>query len=339
MKKFLSILLALALVLSLGTVAFATGGESGTTYIDHETVTLTKNYKLTNNGTTSPEDTFTFTTPVCTDVEDVAQNVDKGDAPIPTIAGVEFSEGAAGNPDLGTKTITIDLPDVNEYPSVGVYTYTFNENTGTTAGVEYSTQEIELKVYILNDENGSRIRVPSIVTKVGDKKLESIENTYSAGSLAVTKSVTGNLGDKDKYFNVTVTFEAPEGQTVMGDITRVNADGLESTIEGNWDDTKEVSITLKHEDTVTFKNIPYGVTYTVKEADYSGDDYDTRYDKNANGTIEAAATSTTITNEKNVDEVINTGVFMDSLPYVLLLVGACAGLVVFFARRRMTHKG
>ena len=40
MKKFLSILLALALVLSLGTVAFATGGEP---YNDHKTVTLTKN--------------------------------------------------------------------------------------------------------------------------------------------------------------------------------------------------------------------------------------------------------------------------------------------------------
>lgn len=110
MKKFLSILLALALVLSLGTVAFATGGEP---YTDHETVTLTKNYKLTNENTTSPAETFTFTDPVCKDVEDVAQGVDEADAPIPTIADVAFSEGAAGDPEQGTQTITIDLPEVN----------------------------------------------------------------------------------------------------------------------------------------------------------------------------------------------------------------------------------
>lgn len=338
MKKFLSILLALALVLSLGTVAFATGGEP---YTDHKTVTLTKNYKLTNEDTTSPAETFTFTEPVCTDVEDVAQGVDEADAPTPTIAGVKFSEGAAGDSANGTQTITIDLPDVSEYPSVGVYTYTFEEKTGTTAGVEYSTQEIELKVYILNDENGNRIRVPSITTKGTDeKKLSSIENTYSAGSLAVTKEVTGNLGDKQKDFNVTVTFTVPEGKTVNSEISYT--DGESKTIApANWsNNTATAVIALKDGETVTFTNIPYDVTYTVVEDNYEAEDYITEYNfEDTAKKIDSKKDTVTITNDKNVEGVIDTGVFMDSLPYVLLLVGACAGLVVFLARRRMTHKG
>lgn len=338
MKKFLSILLALALVLSLGTVAFATGGEP---YTDHETVTLTKNYKLTNNGTTSPAEIFTFENLTCTSVTDAADNMNTGSAPMPTIGTVDFVEGAAGNGDKMTGTVTITLPT---YTSVGIYTYTFNEVNRGTAGVTYRSEPITLKVTVLQGENGL-IRIPAIHAETDEGKIDSFDNTYSASSLSVTKKVTGNMGDKQKDFNVTVTFTAPEGETVMGDITCVNADGSESTIEGNWDDTKEVSITLKHEDTVTFKNIPYGVTYTVVEDDYTTtetggyDEAKYEYSDDLGKKIDSTDTDTvTITNNKDTD-VIDTGVFMDSLPYVLLLVGACVGLVVFFARRRMTHKG
>lgn len=340
MKKFLSILLALALVLSLGTVAFAAGGEPSTTYEDQGTVTLKKIYKLENESTTSPAETFTFSAVTCDAVEGVGNDVTKENAPLPTVSPVQFEEGTATT-EGKEGTFTITLPEISEYKSVGVYTYSFTENTGTTAGVEYSTQKIELKVYVLNDGNGSYIRVPSIVTKVGDKKLESIENTYSAGSLAVTKSVTGNLGDKQKDFNVTVTFTKPEGKTVNSTISYTDETDTETILPTEWSgNTATANITLKDGETVTFTNIPYEVTYTVVEEDYTGEGYlAAQYDDNANGTINAAAISTTITNDKNVEGVIDTGVFMDSLPYVLLLVGACAGLVVFFARRRMTHKG
>ena len=334
MKKFLSILLALALVLSLGTVAFATGGEISTDK-DNPTVTLTKNYKLENPDTESPAETFAFENVKCVSVTDAAEGVTTETAPELTVGDIEFSRGAA-TVDGYKGTLTINLP---VFPSVGIYTYTFNEVDRGTAGVDYRSETITLKVTVLQGEDGL-IRVPAIYAEGADQtKVDSFTNTYSAGSLAVTKKVTGNLGDKQKDFNVTVTFTVPEGETVNSEISYT--DGESKTIAPtNWSsNTATAVIALKDGETVTFTNIPYGVTYTVKEADYSGDDYDTQYDKNENGTIEAAATSTTITNDKNVEGVIDTGVFMDSLPYVLLLVGACAGLVVFFARRRMTHKG
>ena len=337
MKKFLSILLALALVLSLGTVAFAVEGEPGTTYEDHDKVTLTKNYKLTNNGPTSPAETFTFTEPVCKDVENAAVGVNESTAPTPTIDNVSFSRGQASNTAQGTVTIT--LPDYTNY-GVGIYTYTFNEVNNGTAGVSYRSEPITLKVTVIQGENGL-IRVPAIHAETGDgTKIASFDNTYSAGSLAVKKVVTGNMGDQKKEFDVTVTFKAPEGETVKSDITYTVDDVTETILAGDngWTGEKEVKISLHHDETITFTNIPYGVEYTVEESDYeTSDGYTTTY-TNDEGKIEEVKTDATITNYKNVD-VIDTGVFMDSLPYVLLLVGACAGLVVFFTRRRMTHKG
>ena len=60
MKKFVAILLTLMLVLGIG-AAVAEGAEAPTTYEDMKTITITKNYELTNEGTVSPAETFHFT--------------------------------------------------------------------------------------------------------------------------------------------------------------------------------------------------------------------------------------------------------------------------------------
>ena len=137
MKKLLSLALALVLALSMSTVAFAAEGES-TTYNDMSTVTLTKEYKLTNTGTTSPAETFNFSALTCINVTDAADSVTTSNAPVPTIAGVSYSPGEAGGGNA-RKSITITLPT---YTSVGIYTYTFTETDGGTAGVTYRSDAI-----------------------------------------------------------------------------------------------------------------------------------------------------------------------------------------------------
>ncbi len=338
MKKFLSILLALALVLSLGTVAFATGGEPGTTYKDHDKVTLTKNYILGSEKGTSPAETFTFSGLTCESVENAGLDNDGNpvtpeSAPVPRIeGGASFEKGAAGTNQ--EETITIDLPD--NYEAVGVYTYTFNEVDNNTAGVTYRTNPITLVVYVIQGD-GKLIRYPVLHTEnSGGQKSDSFDNTYSAGSLAVEKVVTGNMGDQKKEFDVTVTFMAPTGDTVKSDITYMDGEEPKTISAGDGWTEKAETISLHHGETIIFENIPYGVGYTVEERVY--DDYEVTYDGKTGTIGDETPDATTITNNKD-GGVIDTGVFMDSLPYVLLLVGACAGLVVFFARRRMTHKG
>ena len=189
-------------------------------------------------------------------------------------------------------------------------------------------------------EQNGKVRVAAVHTEnANGAKSGSFNNTYSAGSLSVTKNVTGNMGDQQKEFTVKVTFTAPTGDTVREAITYV--DGTETkTIAAGWTGSKEVDITLKHGETVTFNNIPYGVTYTVVENDYTG----------ANGGYDAAgynfsdtskiinSDSDTVTITNNKGGTVDTGIGLDSLPYIMLLVLAAAGLIVFFSKKRMARE-
>ena len=336
MKKILSLALALVLVLSMSIVAFAAEGEE-TTYTDMSTVTLTKEYKLTNPGTTSPAETFAFSALTCTNVTDAADGVTTANAPVPTIASVSYTAGEAGG-ENAKKNITITLP---EYTSVGIYTYTFTETDGGTAGVTYRSDAITLVVTVI--EQDGKVRVAAVHTEgEGEAKSGEFNNEYSAGSLSVKKNVTGIMGDQQKEFTVKVTFTAPEGDTVREAISYT--DGTETkTIDAGegWTGSKEVEITLKHDETVTFTNIPYGVTYTVVENDYTAEadgGYDAasyNFDDN-NKKIDTASENVTITNNK--DGEIDTGISMDSMPYILLLAVACMGLVVFISKKRMMRE-
>lgn len=329
MKKILSLALALVLVLSMSTVAFATEGGDNT-YTDMTTVTLTKEYKLTNAGTTSPAETFNFSTLTCTNVTDAANGVTIANAPVPTINNVSYTAGEAGG-ENAKKDITINLPT---YTSVGIYTYTFTETDGGTAGVTYRSEPITLVVTVI-EQNG-KVRVAAVHTEgAGETKSGEFNNVYSAGSLSVKKTVTGIMGDQQKEFTVKVTFNAPAGDTVREDITYV--DGTENkTIAGGWTGSKEVNITLKHNETVTFTNIPYGVTYNVVENDYTnengGYDSPTYNFDDSNKKIDSASDNVTITNNKG--GVVDTGINMDSMPYILMLAVVFMGLFVFFYKKR-----
>ena len=336
MKKILSLALALVLVLSMGTVAFAAEGEE-TTYTDMSTVTLTKEYKLTNTGTTSPAETFAFSALTCTNVTDAADGVTTANAPVPTIASVSYTAGEAGG-ENAKKNITITLPT---YTSVGIYTYTFTETDGGTAGVTYRSDAITLVVTVI--EQDGKVRVAAVHTEgEGEAKSGEFNNEYSAGSLSVKKTVTGIMGDQQKEFTVKVTFTAPEGDTVREAITYVDGTETKTIAAGEgWTGSKEVEITLKHDETVTFTNIPYGVTYTVVENDYTSEadgGYDAasyNFDDN-NKKIDTASENVTITNNK--DGNIDTGINMDSMPYILLLAVACMGLFVFISKKRMMRE-
>ena len=336
MKKLISLALALVLVLSMSTVAFAAEAEE-TTYTDMSTVTLTKEYKLTNTGTTSPAETFTFSALTCTNVTDAADGVTTASAPVPTIASVDYSAGEAGG-ENAKKNITITLPT---YTSVGIYTYTFTETDGGTAGVTYRSDAITLVVTVI--EQDGKVRVAAVHTEgEGKNKSGEFNNEYSAGSLSVKKTVTGIMGDQQKDFTVKVKFTAPSGDTVRENITYVKGTETKTIDAGEgWTDSKEVEITLKHDETVTFTNIPYGVTYTVVENDYTAEadgGYDAasyNFDDN-NKKIDSASENVTITNNK--DGEIDTGITMDSMPYVLLLAVAAVGLVVMFTKKRMMRE-
>ena len=232
------------------------------------------------------------------------------------------------------KPMTITLPLVDDFPSVGIYTYTIQPQAGTTAGVTYYAENIRLVITVIEAEDGQR-RIAAIHTESGDSeditKSNDIEYTYSAGELKVTKNVEGYLGDKTKYFAITVTLTGEEGKTYAANYS-VSGGSYESNPKSIAVDGVPVTFYLKDTDTITISNLPYGVTYMVKETTESAKGYTVSYSVNQNSTISKATDTVTVTNTKGT--TVDTGIALDSLPYVLLIAVAVVGVVIFTARKR-----
>lgn len=340
-KKLTAGALALSMMFAMATPAFALTSPE-VQYSDMTSVTFTKTYEATNTDTTSPEETFKFDI-VGVGVTDAASGVTIETYGMPTVGTVSYEAGEAGSANKAKK-ITVDLP---AYGSVGIYTYKITEKAQGTAGVTYWGKDIILKVTVI--EQGGKIRVAAVHTedaKAGgiydtskgenSTKNDNFPNTYSAGSLAVTKNVTGNLGDKDKKFEVTVTFKAPEGKTVKEAI-KYSEDGKDKTIATSaWkNDEAEVKIHLADAHTVTFTNIPYDVTYTVVEKDYkTTDGYDPAVYafSDDNKKIDSANDTVTITNNKG--GTVDTGVILDNAPYMLMLAVVAGGAMMLVIKKR-----
>ena len=320
MKKFVSILLVLVLMMSLSVAAFASEVEvPAKGAVDETTATVVKVYKLIGAGS-SPAETFTL--------QQVGNGrVTDGDATsapaLGTITGATFAEGAA-TANGATAGITIELPT---YTTVGVYEYTLQEVAGTTAGVTYYGNTIKLVVTVIND---GTIRVAAVHTESQGTKSDRFENTYSAGTLSITKTVTGNLGDKDKYFDFTVELTGVDGKT-YGDSYAVSG-GSYANNPTSIKIGEKTNFKLKNGDTISIANLPYDVLYEVVEADYTRDGYTTTKTGDT-GTISAATQTVAFTNDKNKSD-IDMGVSMDSLPYILMLVVVGAAVVVIATRKK-----
>lgn len=180
----------------------------------------------------------------------------------------------------------------------------------------------------------------------------SITNTYTlnATNVTITKKTTGAFADRAKAFEFTVS--------------GLNADAtLEGTnVTGNH-------FTLSNGQRVTIKNLEVGQTITITEDATDSKDYDTTADGHAkvnaghakrfqyrvcfdetsgeiylepvNGTADkiiAVGTDTNkklgITVENNFDGTPDTGVLLDTLPYLILLAVAVAGGVLVVVRKR-----
>ena len=254
----------------------------------------------------------------------------------------EYTEGEA-TVEGKEKTFTIELPNYN---SVGIYYYTVAETKGNTLGVTYDEKTVTLKVTVVNNKSGDGfdryVTVYKNISSNESRKLtegqNAFENTYSANSLPVKKVVTGNLGDKNKFFTVTVTLKNNTGKTMSSDISYKVGEATNTIKASDWENNiATAEINLKHDQTITFTNLPFGVTYDVTEADYTkakgGYDAPVYTYTNTNKTVNKTSQNVTITNNKGGD--IDTGVNLTTLPYILVFAGVIviAG-AAFITRRR-----
>ena len=309
-------------------------------------MTITKNYKVVGSEEKkAPAETFNFTVTRGATVNGAEKTVEKSEATtIPVMAANSNKKTVAFTAltEDGTGTFTVDVANLN-ITKPGIYYYTVTETPSNTAGVDYAADPMIMVITAGYADDGEDSTLSYWVglhdSKEFNNKNKPFENTYTAGSLKVTKKVTGSLGNKDKKFNIDVTFTAPAGKTVKSTITYVN-NGEKSIAPAAWTlntTTNQyeatVAVELAHKGFVQFNNIPKDVTYIVEEQDYSREEYTATYEDSKSGTIANDVKSTTITNQRG-DDTIDTGVILDNAPYMLMLAVVAAGAMTLVIKKR-----
>lgn len=344
LKKLFAGVVAAAMIATMSFPAFAARptpnvGANGL-------VTITKNYKVVGSEEKkAPAETFNFTVTPGATVNGAEKTVEKSEATtIPAMAANSGEKTVAFTAltEDGTGTFTVDVANLN-ITKPGIYYYTVTETPSNTAGVDYAADPMIMVITAGYADDGEDSTLSYWVglhdSKAFNNKNKPFENTYTAGSLKVTKKVTGSLGNKDKKFNIDVTFTAPAGKTVKSTITYVN-NGEKSIAPAAWTlntTTNQyeatVTVELAHKGFVQFNNIPKDVTYIVEEQDYSREEYTATYEDSKSGTIANDVKSTTITNQRG-DDTIDTGVILDNAPYMLMLAVVAGGAMTLVIKKR-----
>jgi pilin isopeptide linkage protein len=224
MKKFLSLVLALVLCLSLGVTAFATeftGPVAGTTGNEESaqpstavaatgnlTFDLNLNYKdaegnpiSTGNGIIPIEEVGFECKPV------------EGGFPASIVTPPEIGvTSVQTNDENSTYKVTVDAGA--EFTEPGKYNYTITQTPpdSESAGVEYDRTSIGIQIFVFYDKDGKLMKEATLKSEAGEGattfKDEDFDNIVSLNDLAVTKKVEGKMGSRSQKFDIIVTLKS-----------------------------------------------------------------------------------------------------------------------------------
>lgn len=265
-----------------------------------------------------------------------------------------ISKSVSGHNADTTKEFRFDITVTNEddTPLTGIFALNSDEGKGTKTGTVYFDDEGKATIYLKDGESayieglpeGTKYSVKEtgyldwIYKMLNDTTLEgtitkdevsnvTVKNVYvEKHDVSVSNTIKGNLGDKTRDFSFEFTLTPPEDVTIPETLT-YEKDGVEYTItavDGVY------KFTLGHEETITFKDLPYGTKYELVETDGKSSGYKVT-SENAKGTIEGD-TDISFVNEKNAT-VPTLAAMNIIIPCALIVLGA-AGLIAMFVLRR-----
>lgn len=155
----------------------------------------------------------------------------------------------------------------------------------------------------------------------------------ASANLTVTKTVTGKLGDTNKAFTFTITkADGALANIIDANVEISEADRAKVEWKGNG------QFTLKDGASITFKNLPSGEykviedSYTHYETSYVVDSKTPENGQEARVTIGTDAKTLAFTNHCTLFP--DTGVLLDTLPYIVILAVVAGGVALLMLRKR-----
>ena len=405
------IALSLALTMCFATVVLASGPI--TSPEDGVSVQLSIHKQLIMpRETTTPVTTFRFDAERIS-VDGVATPEARTTMPdlntLKTLS-VNYVATDTGTLDADTNLVTIpkqteDLFAGVNFPHAGVYIYRITEAPNTNTEIDgnkpheilnYSQAVFELEVHVANNEAGTARYVryvvirdvtpdeegnpPTAERKVGQLlfindyvKTNTVTEPGNNSTVDISKTVTGDLGNRDMLFDFSMTLTPPilvtptpafykayvvAGTAVLTDITE-NAAGspTDSDAMGPYiriSTSGATNFRLKHGQRLVFVDTPVGTEYTVTEAATQGGHISSVIVTMAGETV--TTENNTLTNVERPtgqqfvgeptnsaaftnrrDSVVPTGVNMNDLPFlglIVLPIGALIGFVGIKSRRK-----
>lgn len=290
----------------------------------------------------------------------VTKHVKEGNAAAP--AGETFKfKLTVGSGEQYYKDVTI-TPSTSVEHAANTNEWTFTLQDGHSVNISgirlddkhVSVEEVEVDKthystkHSVNDGTETASTEATVGTLLQTSNTVEFTNTYNVpnlDSMTIKKVVTGAFGERTKDFTFSVTLTDKDGADVTG---------WSHTSQNGANVTSLSGFTLKHGQQVTLKEIPIGTTITVTETDAK--DYKTKAtnyevnpnkkfiyevvaDENGKAVLKSKDNNQTVANsaitvENNFDGNPDTGVLLDTLPYLILLAVAVAGGVLVVVRKR-----
>ena len=275
------------------------------------------------------------------------------------------------------------------FPHAGVYKYVVTEKqqpegNNNYEGVNNDTTTRVLYIYVAENSDAQEDESPMnvigavLASENGTRKdktdrftntyLKNPDETDMSNELFVSKTVSGDMGNKEKQFAFTITIEGATGEKYYAVYETKNA-------EGNWvtDTSKDgqtvtngaftintnssTTFTLAHDERLHIYGLSDTDKYTIIETDAEQDEYttsvtgyvnnddtysetfvidkeNTGYDKVVGTVNPEAEQIKTIAYTNTRNAVSPTGIVMNVAPYALLVVVAAGACFVFLRKRR-----
>ena len=288
------------------------------------------------------------------------------------------------------KTVMADLSGIT-FTEPGIYRYAIREEVPSAQrgffmrDPEESENVLYLDVYINSDETG-QLSASGCVLHRNNEVSEGMEqdtqydggfgtegfqvkpsgfvNEYRTSDLELAKKVTGNQGDRSRYFAFTVSITGVSAGTVFTvDLsaadTAAQVDGQKVSNPSSLTADSNGSVTavfyLKHGQSASILGLPYEAVTQVTEEIEESEGYKVSYEilegeslekleENgqgstqgcATGAIETGSTSRQILYTNYRNGIIPTGIFLETGPVVMMILAAAAALIVlgYFSRKR-----